>query len=51
MSDGLATYLPLCHRNEKNLQRCQEVMKEEKKVGYSALIVGAISLGEAWINT
>jgi len=25
-------------------------MKEEKKVGYSALIVGAISLGEAWVN-
>ena len=25
-------------------------MKEEKKVGYSALVVGAISLGEAWMN-
>jgi len=25
-------------------------MKEEKKVGYSALVVGAISLGEAWVN-
>jgi len=25
-------------------------MKEEKKVGYSALIVGAISLGEAWMH-
>ncbi len=25
-------------------------MKEEKKVGYSALIVGAISMGEAWMN-
>lgn len=25
-------------------------MKEDKKVGYSALIVGAISLGEAWLN-
>lgn len=25
-------------------------MKEEKKVGYAALVVGAISLGEAWMN-
>ncbi|NQV50286.1 MAG: hypothetical protein HQ507_07300 [Candidatus Marinimicrobia bacterium] len=25
-------------------------MREDKKVGYSALIVGAISLGEAWLN-
>ncbi len=25
-------------------------MKEEKKVGYSILVVGAISLGEAWLN-
>ena len=25
-------------------------MNEEKKVGYSALIVGAISMGEAWMN-
>ncbi|MBT3229468.1 MAG: hypothetical protein HOD43_01390 [Candidatus Marinimicrobia bacterium] len=25
-------------------------MREEKKVGYSALIVGAISLGEAWMH-
>ncbi len=25
-------------------------MKEDKKVGYSALVVGAISLGEAWFN-
>ena len=25
-------------------------MKEDKKIGYSALIVGAISMGEAWIE-
>ncbi|MEA3287844.1 MAG: hypothetical protein U9Q77_10795 [Candidatus Marinimicrobia bacterium] len=25
-------------------------MKEDKKIGYSALIVGAISMGEAWIG-
>ncbi len=25
-------------------------MKEEKKVGYSALVVGAMSLGEAWMH-
>ena len=25
-------------------------MKEDKKIGYSALIVGAISLGEAWLS-
>jgi len=26
------------------------VMKEERKVGYFALIVGAISQGEAWVH-
>jgi len=25
-------------------------MKEDKKIGYSALIIGAICLAEAWIN-
>ncbi len=25
-------------------------MREDKKVGYSALVVGAISLAEAWLN-
>ncbi len=25
-------------------------MKEDKKIGYLALIVGAISLGEAWLS-
>lgn len=25
-------------------------MREDKKIGYSALIVGAIALGEAWVN-
>jgi len=25
-------------------------MKEVKKIGYLALIVGAISMGEAWLN-
>ena len=25
-------------------------MKEDRKIGYLALIIGGISLGEAWIN-
>jgi hypothetical protein len=25
-------------------------MKEDKKIGYSALIIGAICLAEAWVN-
>ena len=25
-------------------------MKEDKKIGYSALVIGAICLAEAWIN-
>ncbi len=25
-------------------------MKEDKKLGYSALVVGAISMAEAWLN-